>query len=129
MQARTAGISTSQYRLRRMVPVFAIATITLLTGAALADDAAPTYRCARGKPSYCFKYGQSFCLKHNNRADAKVACEAWIPLCLDCQTAIHDCLDRLGGTIKDGSQACTKCHEEMSACMAKIDQQYWPNRL
>ncbi len=99
-------------------------------GTAAAEDAAPAevHACARGKPSYCFKYGGNRCKKSNAAADATTACAKWVEYCLDCQTGIHACFDRFGGDVKAGSEACNTCHEEMSACMAKIDKQYWPNR-
>lgn len=88
---------------------------------------AEVYRCQIGKPSYCFKYGGNLCQQWNRAPNAAAACEKWTAACLDCHTAIPDCL----GNKRPPSTApsCKRCEARWLACMKKIDARHWPNRI
>lgn len=85
------------------------------------------FGCRIGKPSYCFKYGQMFCLERNSIEQGREkACEDWTAACLVCHARIPDCL---GGTRPPtSSPQCKACEDEWHACMHAIDAVYWPNR-
>lgn len=105
-----------------------------LVGAALAMAAAMTappataveFGCQIGKPSYCFKYGQMFCLKENALPGREQACADWTSACLACHARIPECL---GGTRPSHkSRLCRACDRDWRACMHAIDAAFWPNR-
>lgn len=108
-----------------MRPLLAAVLAALLALPAAIPAAA--YQCHIGKPSYCFKYGGDRCEKWNSAKNKKAACQAWTSACIDCHTAIPECL---GHTRPPAESAqCTKCSAEWSACMKRADRKFWKNRL
>lgn len=106
----------------------AAATLATLTGWQARADELPMFACAQGNAQLCYAQGQSRCRKSNARADAPSACEIWTEACLECQAAISNCFERWSEPILEGSAECTGCHVELTACMAAVDKEYWPNR-
>ena len=103
------------------------ALIALLAMPASAPaKAEEAHSCHIGKPSYCFKYGGHLCRMWNNALDKPAACAKWTSACLDCHSDIPTCL----GNQRPLSSApsCSRCNSVWLACMAKIDQRFWPNR-
>lgn len=86
------------------------------------------FGCRIGRPAYCLKYGQMFCLKENSLAEGRdKACELWTAACFVCHARIPECL---GGTRPSHKSAlCRSCETEWRDCMHSIDAAYWPNRL
>ncbi len=105
----------------------ALAAWAALIAAALSAPAsALEHLCHIGKPSYCFKYGQMFCLKDNTLPDRQQACADWTAACLQCHGFIPQCL---GGTRPPQSAPlCKSCEAEWRQCMHAIDEAFWPNR-
>lgn len=101
--------------------------VLLLAGLWLARPAeAVEFGCQIGKPSYCFKYGQMFCLRNNELPDRDAACADWTQACLDCHGLIPQCLGGTRPPHKD--PLCTACTEQWRSCMHAIDKAFWPNR-
>lgn len=104
-----------------------IAVLATILGPPLAPPVgAIEFGCRIGKPSYCFKYGQTFCRKDNVLPDREQACADWTAACLDCHGFIPKCL---GGTRPPtASPLCRACESEWRSCMHVIDDAFWPNR-
>lgn len=107
----------------------AVFAVTMLGGtASRAGDDEMVYKCERGRPHYCLKYGQGLCRKTNSLPNKDQACEDWTEACVECQTAIGNCFERSAEPVLQGSAECTACQAEMHSCMEAADKQYWPNR-
>lgn len=91
---------------------------------ATADPIFP--RCNIGKPSYCLKYAQLFCLRDNLRKDREAACGAWADACIKCHARIPACF--AGPRPLRDSARCRVCDKDWTDCMHAIDRQFWPNR-
>lgn len=105
---------------------FALAlAVVLCAGAAAAEPYVP--RCQIGRPAYCLKYGQMFCLKENARKDRDTACAQWESACLECHAEIGKCLNFTRPLMK--SVECKTCDDAWHRCMRVIDKKFWPNRL
>ena len=126
MMARGAATGGLWYLPRRLACA-ALMALVASCSTALGDDV-PVYGCERGRPHYCFKYGQALCRKLNSHADAEAACAEWTQACVECQSAISNCFERTPEPVLQGSAECTACQTEMKACMDVIDKEYWPNR-
>lgn len=119
----------AQWAARRQLPLLFLAVLAILAAnprAMFADEM--IYKCERGRPHYCLKYGQGVCTKTNSLANKAQACEQWTEACVDCQTAIDNCFERSPEPVLQGSAECTACRAELQTCMAAIDSKYWPNR-
>lgn len=101
----------------------AVAALTAVAGSAGAIE----FGCRIGKPSYCYKYGQMFCLKENDLPGREQACADWTAACLACHALIPQCLG--GARPPHNSPLCRTCGDEWHGCMRAIDAAYWPNRL
>ena len=108
--------------------VLACALALLFPAVQAGAEDLPTFSCAQGKPHFCYKQGQGTCRKNNARPDAQAACELWTEACVECQAAITNCFERSAEPVFEGSAECTACHAELTACMAAVDKEYWPNR-
>jgi hypothetical protein len=94
---------------------------------AAADPVAETvYRCRIGRPSYCFKHGQSRCPVVNDAADKAAACGRWTEACLACHDEVYACLGRRKLTTAD--LACGYCQDVFKRCMDRNDARNWRNR-
>ena len=106
----------------RLVPALAA---LVCAAPAFAEPYVP--RCYIGRPAYCMKYGQMFCLKENTRKDSETACAKWESACLDCHAEIGKCLNFTRPLLK--STECKTCDDAWHRCMRAIDKKFWPNRL
>jgi hypothetical protein len=93
------------------------------SGADKSATTEPAPRCRIGKPSYCFKYGQTRCETANKVGAGK--CPAWLEGCLACHRPIAACL---GGPVAAGTLKCGECNSQWLACMRANDTKHWPNR-
>lgn len=101
-----------------------LACISLASLTAAAEPYVP--RCNIGKPSYCLKYAQMFCVKTNARSDREKSCAAWEEACLKCHARIPACFAGPRPLLK--SDRCRTCDNEWRDCMHSIDKKFWPNR-
>ncbi len=107
----------------RSVLTFIAVAFAAFLSPQFADAQSPS--CHIGKPSYCFKYGGSICQKSNPKG--KASCDAWAGACIDCDSAIAECLDHKRPPT-DSAQ-CRSCAAAWSRCMDRIDKRFWPNRM
>jgi hypothetical protein len=113
----------------RVISGLALALLALGTATAAAQTADAT--CRIGKPSYCYKYGGSLCQTRNSRGLGSGVCDSWTSACLECHAEIPACL----GAGRPGfhrplrsTSVCSRCDARWTACMAKTDRRFWPNR-
>lgn len=107
----------------RLVPMLAAIVFAAFISQQPAHAQTPS--CHIGKPSYCFKYGGSICEKSNSKG--KAYCGAWTSACIDCDSAIAECLGHKRPPA-DSAQ-CRRCAVAWNACMKRIDRRFWPNRM
>lgn len=100
--------------------------VWLVAGCSARPAEAVEFGCRIGKPAYCFKYGEMFCLKESSRPDRQQACVDWTSACLACHARIPECLG--GERPPHKSPLCARCQAEWHGCMHEIDKLYWPNR-
>lgn len=113
-------------RLRRTL-ICAALIMTAAAGLAGQVAAEPgVAMCHIGKPSYCLKYAQMFCLKENSRDDREQSCPAWERACLACHARVPECLGGKRPSLK--SEPCGTCTKAWTTCMHEIDKKLWPNR-
>lgn len=116
----------SPTRLQTIIAAFAMIAAWLGVIGTTSTAAAVEFGCRIGKPSYCLKYGQMFCLRENVLPDREQACAEWVQACFDCHRHIPNCL---GGTRPPASSPlCKGCEGEWRQCMHAIDAVFWPNR-
>lgn len=101
-----------------------VAAVVATSGRAAAEPGVPM--CNIGKPSYCLKYAQMFCVKENSRDDREQSCPAWERACLACHARVPECLGGKRPSLK--SESCESCTKVWRSCMHEIDKKLWPNR-
>lgn len=107
---------------------FALLASAAFAALAHAGEDMTEMNCKADLPTVCYEQGQAECAKSNAHPDKQTACAAWVDGCAECQAGIQYCFERSKEPVLDGSAECTACKEEVAACMAALDKEFWPNR-